>query len=191
MGLLYNGDPPIKKNLPANKATDNVTTALEYNRLHPKEAAQAKIDAEAESTNAFNSWADNIETRMGNGYKLDRARVRDQFYTDPKTKKPYSEDYGYNTFNRMRAKTDYINSFKQFYRDNHLPIRGNTLREATNAFYKDYPQNAGQTYDKYEHLDPGKVAMYKDPTQFQTQRNAWKLRSAAPKLKNGGLLYKK
>jgi hypothetical protein len=162
------GSDPIKK-----PSTSDLVAAKKYSDTHPEEMAADAQMAKESAANQFNAWADAIEQRMGNGYKMDRVAARDRFYMDPKTNTPYSIDQGYNTFNRMRAKTNYANAYKQFYTQNNLPVNGGIYRKAKAAFNRDYPVAQGQTYSEYKPLPAGKVAMYEDPDRFQKQRIDW------------------
>jgi hypothetical protein len=193
MGLLYREDP-VKKPGTINDGKDT-EVAMRYIKANPEEARIARIEADKAADDAFNFWADDIERKLGGDYKMNRKIVRDRFYIDPKTRKPYSVESGYNTANRMRAKDNYYNAFKQFHTENNLPVNGGLRKEAERAFYKDYPQSNNEKYDSYSQLDPAKVAMYKDPSIFQKQQNAWKIQNANrarnAQFKKGGILYRK
>ena len=192
-GIMYGG-PGTPKKTPGFKRDDNMINSAAYNKANPDEVkAQAAQAASAEDAE-FGSWADQVEGRMGDGYKMNREYVRDNGYRDPKTGKPYSVDQGYATSNRSRAKDNYFSAFKQFGEDNRLPYNRSMQIESRKAFEKDYPTNGGQSYDTYNKLDAGKVAMYKDPKVFSNQQSAWRRSQAQPKpqvRKDGGLLYKK
>lgn len=173
-----------------------IAGAFAYNRAHPKEVEASNAAAKDNANAAFNSWASNIEGRMGGGYKMNRDHVRNRMYTDPATNKPYSEDQGYDTFNRSRAKDQYYKAFKGFNSTNRVKSTSGLRGESDKAFYKDYPKIDGQSYGKYNELKEGAVAMYKDPAVFGNQQSAWKssqTKATQPKqtYRTGGVLYKK
>jgi hypothetical protein len=154
-------------------STADLAEARRYSDAHKEEMeADARMAREMKE-NEFNNWADAVEKRMGNGYKMNRGIVRDNAYRDPRTKEPYSVEQGYNTFNRIRAKDNYVDAYRKFYSQNNIPINGGIVRKAHQAFYKDYPEASGQTYSEYKPLPVGKVAMYEDPHRFQKQRIDW------------------
>lgn len=187
-------DPPTggKKKAP-NQALGNATSAMNHITSDPTAAQSAAVVGADAEDSAFHGWASRIEGRMGNGYSMDRQLVRDRYYTDPRTGKPYSEEAGYQSLNRMRGKDNYYNSFKEFGANNNIPLTSAVRQASDKAFYQDYPRGNGQTYDSYDQLPANKVPMYMDPMQYGKQRRAWmdSLQKQVPVKRAGGIMYNK
>ena len=185
-------DPPTGGKKAPNQAPGNATSAMNYITSNPTAAQSAAVVGADAADSDFQGWASRIEGRMGNGYTMDRELVRDRYYTDPRTGKPYSEEAGYQSLNRMRGKDNYYNAFKEFGASNNIPLTSAVRQASDKAFYQDYPRGNGQTYESYDQLQAGKVPMYLDPMQYGKQRRAWQTsQQQAPVRRNGGIMYNK
>lgn len=184
---------------PGDKDKKNLALAKKYSDTHKSEmsaqAAQGARDEEAQ----FNTWADQVESGVGNGYKMDRGYVRDNGYRDPKTGQPYTAESATKGHARKHSQAGYRKEYSNFYKGNNMPVNGQMYREADAAFEAKYPRSANTQAGGYVPLKAGEAVMSMDPSRFQTQRNSYIQSQAVqnqaggtvPRRKKGGLLYKK
>ena len=185
------GDEGISAVKPTLNAA-NTERALRYIHANPQAAARETAANDAQGEADFANWANQIQERMGPNYKLDRDYVRGTIYYNPKTKQTVSVDQGFRTLDRMRAKTQYADTFKRYLSSVNIPWSGSWATKAQKAFYTDYPMKKGTIYDSYDELPEAKVPMYLDSSRFQDGQNAWKVaQSRKSRFKHGGVLYRK